>query len=97
MPDRGRKVTNVPYLAYLDALYDEEVVVGFDWVDWMDRRGRDLVASRELLDGASLEDCRRLLVALVRTNRFNEGALLAAFDDGLIDAILKRIEGLGAP
>lgn len=82
---------------FVAVLYDEQVICGFDWPGWMDEQGRELVASRELLAGASPEDCRRLLVALVRSDRFNEGALLNAFEDGLSDTILTRIEALTVP
>lgn len=82
--------------AFVAMLYDEQVVVGFDWPGWMDERGRELVDSRELLADASLEDCRRLLAALVRADRFSEGALLGAFEDGLVDAILARVDVLVA-
>jgi hypothetical protein len=82
--------------AFLATLYDERVVAGFDWPSWMEHRGGELAANRELLGGASLEDCRRLLAALVRADRFNEGALLGAFEDGLVDAILGRIRRLMA-
>ena len=90
----GQAVHSETVGAFVAVLYDEEVVVGFDWPGWMERRGSELTANHDLLRGASLEDGRRLLAAVVRADRFNEGTLLGAIDDGLVDAILGRIEWL---
>jgi hypothetical protein len=92
----GHAVLSRTAAAFVTMLYDENVVAGFDWSGWMEHRGRELATTRELLEGASLEDCRRLLAALVRADRFNEGALLGALEDGLVDATLGRIERLMA-
>ena len=80
--------------SFVAMLYDEQVVTGFDWPGWMEHRGNDLASNPTLVAGASLEDCRRLLCALVRADRFSEGALLGSLEDGLIDTILGRIGAL---
>jgi hypothetical protein len=54
------------------------------------------VEQPELLAGVPLEDCPRLLVALVQSDRFDEGALLEALENRLVDTILGRIEDLSA-
>lgn len=92
----GDAVLAEPAAAFAGMLCDEQVVAGFDWAGWMEVRGRELAASRGLLADASLEDCRRLLAALVGADRFHEGTLLGAFEDGFIDAILARLDVLVA-
>ena len=57
----------------------------------MDRRGRALTEDPEQLSAATLEDCRMLLTAHVRADRFIEGHLLHVFDTGHIVAVLRRV------
>lgn len=82
--------------AFVQELYDKQVIVGFDWPEWMQRDGRRLYESQELLVDASLDDCRLFLIALVRGDRFNEGVLLQAFRDGTVSRILRRTTELTA-
>ena len=76
--------------AFVQELYGRQVIVGFDWPGWMETEGRRLHEQPELLSDATLEDCRRLLIAIVRGDRFKEGLLLQAFRDGIIERILTR-------
>lgn len=75
-------------------LYETNVVAGFDWPAWMQERGRMLRDDPAQLDAASLEDCRRLLTAAVRADRFVWGGLFTAIADGQILAILRRVATL---
>jgi hypothetical protein len=79
---------------FMGCLQAEAVMAPFDWPRWTRRRGRHLLADPVLLSLASLEDCRRLLAATVRRERFSEGAILRALEDGDIDRVLQRIEQL---
>lgn len=80
--------------AFLRALYDTQVVAGFDWPEWLNRHGWVLQEQPERLASASLEDCRRLLVALARGDRFTEGVLLSVVESGHLVAILERVREL---
>lgn len=80
--------------AFVAELYDAEVVAGFDWSAWMAEHGRRLAGDPSALAAASLEDCRRLLVAHVRGDRFTDGHLVGALRDGQVQAILTRIDRL---
>ena len=68
--------------AFVSCLYEQQVVAGFDWSAWVDRRGRALTEDPEQLSAATLEDCRMLLAAHVRADRFIEGHLRHVFDTG---------------
>ncbi len=61
----------------------------FDWMDW--ERGRTLARDPELLDAATPAEAAMLIVALSRSDRFVEGALLDAFDSGLIQRATRRL------
>jgi hypothetical protein len=80
--------------AFVRCLQTEGVVAPFEWPRWMRLRGRELLADPELLHRSSLEDCRRLLAAVVRGDRFSEGAILRALEEGNIDRVLQRIQEL---
>ena len=71
---------------------------GTDWSRWLDGRGDELVHDRDgrAIGEASLDDCRRLLVALVRQSRFVEGAMLDALRDGRVRWTLERVAHLTA-
>lgn len=80
--------------AFVAELYDAEVVTGFDWPAWMAAYGRRLASDPSAVAAASLEDCRRLLAAHVRGDRFTEGHLVGALRDGQVQAILTRVDRL---
>ena len=91
----------MPWVDYADdvlefalELYDLEVVVPLDWGTWIKDRGNELWEDGDRLAEASLEECRMLLAAHVRADRFAEGHLLHALDRGHIVSILKRVESL---
>lgn len=76
---------------FIQLLYEYEIVAGFDWPGWMNGRGGDLIEHQALIDEAGLEDCRRLLTAIARGDRFNEGLFLDKLRDGTIRRILQRV------
>lgn len=68
-----------------------------DWQTWGDT-GDALALKRDpaRLARATPEDLARLLTTLVRGDRFNEGMLLHAFQDGLLGRIARRAAVLAA-
>ena len=94
-------VRTIPWVDYADdvlefvrELYDLHVVAPFDWGSWVQERGNELLADPQRLEEASLEECRMLLAAHVRADRFTDGHLLHAFKSGHIAAILNRAGSL---
>ena len=83
--DYSRKVDE-----FLALLYKSRFLVVFDWSSWDD--GRKLIQERDGLAQADLLTLRMLMTAIVRNDRFCEGALLSAIHDGLIAAILHRLQ-----
>lgn len=81
------------------SLYSSGVVApGIEWSRWLDGPGDELMRDRDgtVIRAASLDDCRRLLVALVRQSRFVEGTLLDALRSGRVRWTLERIAELTA-
>lgn len=99
-PPRGDDgVMQMPFVSYgeavhafLEAAYAEGWVLrDFDWVSWKDTdeaaRLRDDPA---VLTRATPEQLMRLLTVCIRQDRFSEGALLSAFESGLIRRVVRR-------
>jgi hypothetical protein len=80
--------------AFISRLYETEVVTGADWNTWLEEGGVALYKDPERLATATLEDCRMLLIAHVRNDRFVEGHLLSILEDGHLAALLERIRDL---
>ena len=81
--------------ALLGAVRDAGCIVPFDWPAWaqaaeVQRLGRDPA----LVAGASGGDLIRLLTALVRSERFGDGALAGAWESGVLEAIVRRARSL---
>lgn len=94
----GEGVIQFPYCApvpivsqFLEIVYAIPIIINFDWGAWDEGRK---IASDENFDFDStdlLTKCK-LITAIVRNDRFCEGALVSAFTSGLIFKILKSIE-----
>jgi hypothetical protein len=75
---------------FVQLAYDDGwMVAGFDWAEW--NEGRAIVANKALIEVADLLTIMKLITALVRSDRFCEGSLQAAHEEGTIAAILARI------
>lgn len=67
------------------------VLSAFDWGAWIGTdQARELMDRRDVLARATPKDMARLLTAIIRRDRFVEGALVEAFESGLLIAILRR-------
>jgi Family of unknown function (DUF6508) len=71
------------------------VLKDFDWPEWAqsDEAAR-LRDDQKAIDIASEEQLARLLTVCIRQDRFVEGALLHAFESGLILRIVRRAAAL---
>ena len=71
------------------------ILEDFDWATWAQSTEGQLIANdRAVLANAYPEQLAKLLTALVRQNRFVEGALSDAYETGLLLAIAKRAQTL---
>jgi len=76
---------------FLEIVYAIPIIISFDWGSWDEGRK---IASDESFDFDTIDlvtKCK-LITAIVRNDRFCEGALVSAFESGLILKILKSIE-----
>ena len=71
------------------------VVVGFDWMTWLQtEEGAALRDRPEALATASPDELRKLLTAIIRSDRFVEGSIVGAFESGLLARIARRASAL---
>ena len=95
--DKGQ-VTQIPHcepapivLRFLKVVYSIPIIISFDWVSW--EEGRKIASNPDFdFDSVNLVTKCKLITAIVRNDRFCEGALVAAFESGLILKILESIE-----
>ncbi|MDF1515161.1 MAG: DUF6508 domain-containing protein [Anaerolineae bacterium] len=78
-------------IVFLQTLYDQDIIYVFDWGKWQDN-AQALTADPALLQQADLLTLRQLLTTHVRMDRFVEGHLGAMFENGLITAVLHRLQ-----
>ena len=88
-------VRQVPYSIYSDAvnglvrqLYDLNLVVPFNWPEW---DGTRRYRAGRGLDEAPVADAVRVITAVIRADRFSDGAVAAAIEDGTLTAALRRL------
>ena len=79
---------------FLAELHRSEWVIPRRWPEWRDE-ARMIHQNPELLEEASIDAIRRILSAHVLADRIKEGHLLALFEEGHLQAILKRLERIG--
>ena len=76
---------------FLDIVYAIPIIISFDWGSWDE--GRQIASDEGFgFDSIDLVTKCKLITAIVRNDRFCEGALVSAFESGLILKILKSIE-----
>jgi hypothetical protein len=67
------------------------MITAFDWPAWASGPdGRALLGHPDAVASASADDLRRLLTVYVRSERFGDGTLEAAFASGMLTAIIRR-------
>lgn len=72
------------------------IIVVFDWPTWArTEEAQALHDDRAALASATPDQLARLATAVIREDRFNEGALGDSFDSGLMGAIARRAAALG--
>lgn len=80
--------------AFVDACYADGVVLVFDWTEWRDQ-GHVLLETSGAMERATLDDLQRVLTLLIRQDRFAEGTLAHAVEQGWIHRVLDRMRVIG--
>lgn len=77
------------------AYEDGWVSPAVDWTEWIStEEGERLTSDPRAVGEATVEQLRCLMTALVRGDRFTDGLLATKAQEGLLTAILRRVEAL---
>ncbi|QBS45163.1 DUF6508 domain-containing protein [Nocardia sp. CS682] len=85
----------MPYVQYSEAVdrmtqavYAVGAIVGFEWMKW---DMKSTYPGGLGLETAPVADAARVLTAVIRGERFGDGIILAALNDGTLPAALQRL------
>lgn len=71
------------------------MISDFDWPSWMGMpEGQALSSDHAAVAAADPTQLAKLATAVIRSDRFNEGAIASCFESGLMTAIAERAEAL---
>lgn len=76
---------------FREMVYKIPIMIDFDWPDW--KEGREMASDTDFdFDSVDIPTKCKVISAIVRNDRFCDGALAGAFERGLILKVLKSIE-----
>ena len=76
---------------FLKAVYELLIIINFDWASR--EEGREIIGTKSFdFDTIDVPTKCKLITFIVRADRFNDGALILAFESGLILKILESIQ-----
>lgn len=75
---------------FVQIWHDKGLIVPFAWPDWQE--GRDWFKDKDESKYDKLDDetALKLITAIIRNDRFNEGELYRGFDDGFMQKIIDK-------
>ncbi|HPQ82201.1 MAG TPA: DUF6508 domain-containing protein [Candidatus Saccharimonas sp.] len=79
---------------FLEVWYDKDLVIPFDWSEWDEGREWYTKTDESKYDSLNFETALKLLTAVIRNDRFNEGALMNAFESGDFPKIINKFVSL---
>lgn len=71
--------------------YSKSLVVPFDWSEWDEGRAMFRQEGESKFDDISLADVIKLFTAVIRNDRFCDGAWAGLFENGDAQRLLKRL------
>ena len=76
---------------FVQFMYDKDLMVYFDWPKWQEGRDWFALEYEAKYEELDTEMALKLLTAVIRNDRFNEGALVRAFEDGALPKLIKKL------
>ncbi|MBE0662286.1 MAG: hypothetical protein IH597_07450 [Bacteroidales bacterium] len=83
---------NVPLIdRFLDIAYEMPIIIDFNWAAWDE--GREMARNPDFdFNTIDIPTKCKIITAIVRNDRFCEGALMNAFESGFMVKMLKSIK-----
>lgn len=79
---------------FISFMYENDLVVKFRWTEWQEGRDWYALDDESKYEKLDVETALKLLTAVIRNDRFNEGALVSAFETGVFPKIIQKLTGL---
>ena len=79
---------------FVSFMYENKLVIPFDWSHWQEGRDWYALSGDSKYDGLDVEMALKLMTAIIRNDRFNEGALVRAFEDGSFPKIIQKLTNI---
>lgn len=76
---------------FVQFMYDKNLMVHFNWSEWQEGRDWYALNDEAKYDRLDAETALKLLTAVIRNDRFNEGALVRAFEGGSFPRIINKL------
>ena len=76
---------------FVTFMYVYELVVSFDWSAWDEGREWYKNSNESKYEALDIPTALKLLTAVMRNDRFNEGALVSAFESGDFPKIINKL------
>jgi hypothetical protein len=87
----GPYIYDEKVLLFMKALYEEDMVIDFDWSGWRDEAVK-YFKDIDLIREANLETVRKLFTTIVRVERLMNGLVTEMISTGVITELLKRLQ-----
>lgn len=78
---------------FTHTIHNLNLVIAFDWTQW--KQGSEMLRKKEFDPShCSLKEICMFFTLFIRVDRFNEGFLVAQFEDGNVLKLLKRMRSI---
>lgn len=76
---------------FVSFMYENDLVVKFRWTEWQEGREWYALDDDSKYGNLDIETALKLLTAIIRNDRFNDGALVRAFESGDFPKIINTL------
>lgn len=76
---------------FISFMYENDLVVKFRWTEWQEGRDWYALDDESKYERLDIETALKLLTAVIRNSRFNDGALVNAFENGVFPKIINLL------
>ncbi len=76
---------------FISFMYENDLVVKFRWTEWQEGRDWYALDDESKYERLDVETALKLLTAVIRNSRFNDGALVNVFENGVFPKIINLL------
>jgi len=76
---------------FMEFMYDKDLVINFDWASWQEGRDFFTLDDPDKYSHLNTETTLKLITAILRNDRFNDGALASSFESGDMQKLIEQL------